>query len=85
MNQRPWLDDYKTPSTFPSVRPYARLPRFYINLNISFIYKEPNGRKTEKKQNGRHSQLFENHKGALIIEILQLASTNLHIKLEKLA
>ena len=30
------------------------------------------------KQNGRHGQLFENHKGALNLEILQLASSNLH-------
>ena len=31
-----------------------------------------------EKQNGRHSQLFENHKGALNLEIFQLASSNLH-------
>ena len=31
-----------------------------------------------EKQNGRHGQLFENHKGALNLEIFQLASSNLH-------
>ena len=31
-----------------------------------------------EKQNGHHSQLFENHKDALNLEILQLASSNLH-------
>ena len=31
-----------------------------------------------EKQNGRHSQLFENNKGALNLEIFQLASSNLH-------
>ena len=30
------------------------------------------------KKNGRHSQLFKNHKGALNLEIFQLASSNLH-------
>ena len=33
-----------------------------------------------EEQNGCHSQLFENHKGALNLEILQLASSNLHKK-----
>ena len=33
--RRPWSGDYKTPSVPASVR----LSRFYINLNISFIYK----------------------------------------------
>ena len=32
----------------------------------------------EKKLNGCHSQLFENNKGALNLEIFQLASSNLH-------
>ena len=31
-----------------------------------------------KKQNGRHGQLFENHKVVLNLEIFQLASSNLH-------
>ena len=31
-----------------------------------------------EKQNGHHSQLFENHKGALNLEIFQLASSTLH-------
>ena len=31
-----------------------------------------------EKQNGRHSLLFENHKGALNLEIFQLVSSNLH-------
>ena len=67
----------------------------FINLNISFIYKDIltkfagnvfTAMKTclckilahYEKQNGRHSQLFENHKVALNFEIFQLASTNLH-------
>ena len=32
----------------------------------------------KKKQNGCHRQLFENHKDALNLEMLQLASSNLH-------
>ena len=31
-----------------------------------------------EKQYGRHSNCFENHKDALNLEILQLASSNLH-------
>ena len=31
-----------------------------------------------EKQNGRHRLLFENRKGALNLEIFQLASSNLH-------
>ena len=31
-----------------------------------------------EKQNGRHSQLFENHEVVLNLEIFQLASSNLH-------
>ena len=31
-----------------------------------------------EKQNGRHIQLFENHKGALNLELFQLDSSNLH-------
>ena len=41
-----------------------------------------------KNKNGRHIQLFENDKGALNLQIFQLASSNLHkgyIWLEKLA
>ena len=31
-----------------------------------------------EKQNGRHRKMFENHQGALNLEIFQLASLNLH-------
>ena len=31
-----------------------------------------------EKQNGHHSRLFEKHKDVLNLEILQLASSNLH-------
>ena len=32
----------------------------------------------KKKQSGRHSQLFQNHKHSLNLEILALTSSNLH-------
>ena len=74
------------------VRP---LSHFYINLNISFIYKDiftkfagnvygyenmsvQNFGLILKKQNGRHSKLFENHKDALNLERVHLASSNFH-------
>ena len=34
-----------------------------------------------EKQNVRHNRLFKNHKDALNLEILQLASSNLHKKI----
>ena len=70
------------------------LSRFYTNLNISFIYKDiftkfagnvygyenMSGKFWPhfEKQNGRHSQLFENHKDALNLEILPSVSSNLY-------
>ena len=72
----------------------VRLSCFYINLNISFSYTDiftkfavnvygHDNLSMQKfcfilKKNGRNSQLFENHKDALNLEILQLASSNLH-------
>ena len=37
--RRPWSGDYKTPSIHACVRACVHSSRFYINLNISFIYK----------------------------------------------
>ena len=37
---RLWSEDYKTPSVHASVCPCIYSSRFYINLNISFIYKD---------------------------------------------
>ena len=69
-----------------------RLLRFYINFNISLIYKDiftkfvgnVNGYKNISVRNlplvlkNSHSQLFDNHKNVLNFEILQLTSSNLH-------
>ena len=91
--QSPWSRDCKTPSIHVSVCVSVRSSRFYINLNISFSYKD-NFTKFAgnvygykklslqnfglfEKQNGRHSQLFEDHKDALNLEIFQLASSNI--------
>ena len=76
------------------IRPCVRLSGFNINLYISFIYKDifikfaGNVYGYEnlsakfwphfEKQNGRHSQLFKNHKVVLNLEIFQLASSYLH-------
>ena len=82
------------PSIRVCVRVSLRSSRFYIDLNISLIYKDiftkfaGNVYGYEnlcakfwphfEKQNGHHRQLFENHTGALILEIFQLALSNLH-------
>ena len=80
----------------PCICPCICLSCFYVNLNISFIYKNIFTKfagnvygyenlsakfwphfEILKKQN-HHSQLFEIHKGAVNLEIFQLASLNLH-------
>ena len=77
------------------MRLWVRLLRFYINLNISFIYKNIFTKYAEnvygyenlyvqnfglilKIKMAAIANLFENHKGALNLEIFQLASSNLH-------
>ena len=92
-SRRPWPGDYKMPCLHASARPSVRSSHFYINLNTSFIkISSPHLQAmfmaikkcvckiltSFRKQNGRYSQLFENHKDALNLETLQLASSNLH-------
>ena len=64
------------PSVHASVSACVCLSRFYINLNISFIYKDISTKFAGKvygyktRQNGPHSRLFENNKDSLDLELL---------------
>ena len=79
------------------IRPSIHSSGFYINLNILFMYKDiftkfadnVYGYENMSVQNfglilktkGHHSQLFENHKDALNVELLQLASSHFPLPL----